>query len=400
MTSDLGLELPISTAARDSPGLQLSSTRLSYLDNIRWVVIVLVLSMHAADTYSPFGNWYYTEHAKLDFGTLLFFGTYQSFLQAFFMGLLFLIAGYFTPRSYDSKGAPRFLRDRFLRLGIPTLLYMLAIGPLTEYFVSRSWHTRWSFPKAWLEYVKTGDVLSGSGPLWFCLALLIFSMGYAAVRQLRPELPRRHDLGPLPRSGAILGFVAGLGLSTFAIRLFISSGTAVLNLQVADFPQYILMFVLGAWAWRGQWLARLDARLGARWAAVALLAGLMLWTALIALGGAVDGDTRAYAGGPTWQNFGMSFWSAIICAGMALGMLVVFRERFSARGRIARFMTDNAFAVYVFHPPILIGIAILLHAMDIPALPKFLLLTALSVTASFAAAQLIVRRIPWLKEIL
>ena len=79
------------------------------MDNIRWVVIVLVLSMHSADTYSPFGNWYYTERPKLDFGTLLFFGTYQSFLQAFFMGLLFFIAGYFTPRSYDSKGAPRFL---------------------------------------------------------------------------------------------------------------------------------------------------------------------------------------------------------------------------------------------------------------------------------------------------
>ena len=81
-------------------------------------------------------------------------------------------------------------------------------------------------------------------------------------------------------------------------------------------------------------------------------------------------------------------------------MLVVFREHFDAQGHIARFMADNAFAVYVFHPPILIGIAILLHGMDIPALPKFLLLTALSVTASFAVAQLIVRRIPWLKEIL
>ncbi len=400
MTSDPRLALPIPLPAQDSPGLPIASTRLGYLDNIRWVVIVLVLSMHCADTYSPFGNWYYTEPARLDFATLLFFATYQSFLQAFFMGLLFFIAGYFTPRSFDSKGAPRFLLHRFLRLGIPTLLYMLAIGPLTEYFVSRSWHTRWSFPKAWLEYVKTGDVLSGSGPLWFCLALLLFSMGYAAVRQLRPQLRPRHDSGPLPRSGAVLAFVAGLGTATFALRLFMPSGRAVFNLQLADFPQYILMFMLGACAWRGQWLARLDARLGKRWAAAALLAGLVLWTALIALGGAVEGETRAYAGGPTWQNFGMSFWSAIICAGMALGMLVVFRERFSAQGRIARFMTDNAFAVYVFHPPILIGIAILLHATDIPALQKFLLLSALSVTASFAAAQLIVRKIPWLKEIL
>jgi len=81
-------------------------------------------------------------------------------------------------------------------------------------------------------------------------------------------------------------------------------------------------------------------------------------------------------------------------------MLVVFREHFDAQGHIARFMADNAFAVYVFHPPILIGIAIMLQTTDVPALPKFLLLTALSATASFAAAQLVFRRIPWLKRIL
>lgn len=392
--------MPISTPARDSPGLPASSTRLGYVDNIRWVVIVLVLSMHSAVTYSPFGNWYYRDRPQLDFGTLLFFGTYQSFLQAFFLGLLFFIAGYFTPRAYDSKGASRFLLDRFLRLGLAALLYMLAIGPLTEYFVSRSWHTRWPFAKAWLEYIKTGAVLSGSGPLWFCLALLIFCLGYVVVRPFRPQRPLRHDSGPLPRSWAVLAFVAGLGLSTFAIRLVVPSGTAVFNMQLADFPQYILMFVLGASAWRGQWLARLDAGLGKGWAGAALLVGVILWAALIALGGALDGETRAYSGGPTWQNFGMSLWSAIICAGVSLGVLVVFRERFPTQGPIARFMTANAFAVYVFHPPILIGIAVGLHAIDIPALPKFLLLTALSVAASFAVAHLILRRIPWLKKIL
>jgi glucan biosynthesis protein C len=370
------------------------------MDNIRWLVIVLVLSMHSADTYSPFGNWYYTERPKLDFGTLLFFGTYQSFLQAFFMGLLFFIAGYFTPRSYDSKGAPRFLLDRFLRLGIPTLLYMLAIGPLTEYFVSRSWHTKRSFPDAWLKYVRSGDVLSGSGPLWFCLALLMFSIGYAAVRQFPRSLAPTQKLRAVPRLGAIAGFVAGLGLSTFAIRVWSPSGAVFFNLQLADFPQYILMFVLGAYAWRLRWLARLDADLGKRVAMGALLAGLILWAGLLVFGGALAGETSAYSGGLTWQNFGMSLWAAIICAGMSLGILIVFREHFDAQGRIARFMADNAFAVYVFHPPILIGIAIILHTTDVPALPKFLLLTALSATASFAAAQLVFRRIPWLKRIL
>ena len=67
-------------------------------------MIILVLSMHACDTYSPFGNWYYVDRQPTGLGTKLFFGVYQSFLQAFFMAALFFIAGYFSAAAYDRKG--------------------------------------------------------------------------------------------------------------------------------------------------------------------------------------------------------------------------------------------------------------------------------------------------------
>ena len=35
--------------------------RLLYIDNLRWVMIMLVVSMHAAVTYSHLGSWYYME---------------------------------------------------------------------------------------------------------------------------------------------------------------------------------------------------------------------------------------------------------------------------------------------------------------------------------------------------
>jgi glucan biosynthesis protein C len=81
--------------------------RLLFIDNIRWSMIVLVLSMHAADTYSPFGNWYYVDRQPTGLGTKIFFGVYQSFLQAFFMALLFFVAGYFSAAAYDRKGFMR-----------------------------------------------------------------------------------------------------------------------------------------------------------------------------------------------------------------------------------------------------------------------------------------------------
>ena len=49
-------------------------TRLLFIDNVRWSIIILVLSMHASDTYSPFGNWYYTDRSPLSLGERCFRG--------------------------------------------------------------------------------------------------------------------------------------------------------------------------------------------------------------------------------------------------------------------------------------------------------------------------------------
>src|SRR5215472_17276965 len=145
----------------------IAAGRLLFVDNIRWAMIVLVLSMHAADTYSPFGSWYYQERPPIGEASTLFFLTYQGFLQGFFMALLFFIAGCFTPKSYDAKGAGGFEAGRLFRLGLPTLLYVVAIGPITEYFIARSWRTRAPFPNELAHYFLSGGFLSGTGPMWF-----------------------------------------------------------------------------------------------------------------------------------------------------------------------------------------------------------------------------------------
>jgi glucan biosynthesis protein C len=41
------------------------------------------------------------------------------------MGLLFMIAGYFVVGSCDRKGFGRFVGERFKRLVIPSLIYMV-----------------------------------------------------------------------------------------------------------------------------------------------------------------------------------------------------------------------------------------------------------------------------------
>src|ERR1700759_5457899 len=115
--------------------------RLLFIDNIRWVMLMLVLSMHAAVTYSGHGSWYVTEPAKLGIAQEFAFVTFQVFLQSFFMGFLFFLAGYFVPGAVDKKGPAHFLGDRAYRLGLPSLLYIFVIHPLTCYYVAGVWDT-------------------------------------------------------------------------------------------------------------------------------------------------------------------------------------------------------------------------------------------------------------------
>src|SRR3974377_1799004 len=94
--------------------------RLIFLNNIRILLILLVIAHHTGQAYGPTGGWWpYEEAARSPYLGLLFTGN-----RSFFMSLFFMIAGYFTPASFDRKGPREFLRDRFWRFGIPLLLFL------------------------------------------------------------------------------------------------------------------------------------------------------------------------------------------------------------------------------------------------------------------------------------
>ncbi|MHA2290505.1 MAG: acyltransferase family protein, partial [Promethearchaeota archaeon] len=68
--------------------------------------------------------------------TKVIFTLFNAFNQAYFMSFFFILAGYFTVRSYEKKGGGNFLKDRFIRLGIPLVIYGILISPLVNFFIS------------------------------------------------------------------------------------------------------------------------------------------------------------------------------------------------------------------------------------------------------------------------
>ena len=96
----------------------------------------------------------------------------------------------------------------------------------------------------------------------------------------------------------------------------------------------------------------------------------------------------------------MNLWESFTCVAMCYGLLVIFRELFNRQGPLATFMSENAFSVYVFHPPIVILAARMQHNLMLPSILKFLTLTCIGVIISFALSAVAFRRVPLFRRIL
>ncbi len=379
------------------------STRLLFIDNIRWTLIALVICHHAACTYGQAGSWY-LQFPTQSLATRIILLTFLVLNQAFFMGFLFFFAGYFSPGAFDDKGFSRFLRDRAIRLGIPSAFFMLVIHPFTVYWLLRRFYdpSRPSLVNAYPAFLTSGKVLSSSGPMWFALALLIFCAVYALIRLITPAtaMPSRPpQLSPLPGHLSVLVFLLVMATCTFLVRLVQPIGVSILNMQFCFFSQYILLYALGIRAYRNNWLRRIDYSFGILWMKLACLAGIPAWFLLLTTSGFLNGGRDAL-GGWHWQSAAFCLWESFFCVGMCLGLTVLFRDRFNTQSRVTEWLSRNSFSAYLFHTPLLVAVTLALQPFPAPALFKFVIAGALAVPITFLVSGLIRERIPGIRQIL
>ena len=198
------------------------ASRLWFIDNLRVVLICGVVVAHLTLTYGAFGGGfgpysYYRDPAQVDMLTSNVLTILIGIGASCGMGFFFLLAGYFTPGSYDRKGGASFLRDRLVRLGIPWLLYDLLLDPLVVYIAGGLHGSYWSFYGDYLLHVRT----IAPGLVWFIETLLLFSILYAAWRALSRQRPFASATAwKLPSTRAICGFIFALGLVSFVVRIW------------------------------------------------------------------------------------------------------------------------------------------------------------------------------------
>ena len=375
-----------------------AKNRLFYFDNIRLMVIVLVVVYHIAATYSGWGSWFYMENVLPGFAQAAGLHFFQSMVQCFVMGLLFLVAGYFVPGSYDKKGYQKFIHDRMVRLGIPALLYLLVINPLMLYFETGGYTALypdfWNFYSA--GYIGNLSFLSGPGPIWFVVVLLFFTLVYAVIPKKEPKKKIEFAL----KKKNIWLLVLVIAACTYAIRLGAGSGMNFYNLLLSYFGQYIPLFIVGILAYRHGLFDKITYESGRRWLVCAIVFGSLGWLLIMGLTGGWTGSVNALYGGLTWQSAMYSLWESAVAIAFDIGLIVVFREKCNRQSKCIKTLSDNSFAVYVFHTPIIIGAALLFAPVVLQPAAKFGIMVALCLPLVFLAAHFIIRRIPLLKKIM
>ena len=333
--------------------------RLYYLDTLKVMLTILVVFHHAAEAYSPYSAWVYKPSNKDEMMPLIWH--FNSVNAAFFMGLFFLIAGYFVPRSYDKQGVWVFVKKKLLRLGIPVVLVT-----------------------ALLSYI-TGQLEVGH--LWYVESLLLFCLVYALVRRFVSPIQLKGDVS----LGGLLVVALVMGVGGYFIRQVSPQDNWIwvlgfVHIEPAHYLQYVIMFVLGVLAYRGQWLTKMNNCTGA----ISLLIGSAL-----AIGDYVRNDGA-------WNNFvyqWFGIYESLHCVFFSVGLLWLFREFVNGTNAFQNWCSQQAYGAYIVHLFVLLAVQNATDGLVLPGIVKFLIIGSVASVISFIVTYLL-RLIPGVKKVL
>jgi glucan biosynthesis protein C len=379
--------------------------RLHFIDRVRVVLTILVIAHHAGQAYGPTGgSWPIT---NMETSRLL--SPFFAVNAMFFMGMFFLISGYFVPMAYDRHGAATFAKSRFTRLGIPALFFgFLVFAPITYVSLGER-----------LSLIEFAKFLYSRGyqelyvHLWFLLHLLLYSLVYVIWRLISDRLPKRQGITyRIPNHLTILIFIVLVACANWVIRIWYPLDTwkplfFIIPAEVGHLPQYESMFIVGILAFHGDWFRQLPTRTGWIWLSIGVAAIAAFYIYDLTGGAILEpwlGPQRPYGliaqGGKNWESLVMSLWEAVISTGMGIGLLVLFRQILSRPpNKTFAHLIDAQYGAFVIHILIVLGFQILLAEISLSAFTKFTIVTILGVSFSFGLAHEI-RKFPGVNKIL
>jgi len=391
--------------------------RISFLDNLRYLMVLLVVILHAASSYSNHAPWWSVKEAN---ESSFFFDVVMVLLDVFPMPILFFIAGYFAIPSYCKNGQRLFLRRKFKRLGLPLLLMIPIVSPFSGYvyhYTRHGYSSFLSFGEYWLDYMNSAldfrikilisvDQFNHSH-LWFMSLLLFFFIIFSVLAR---NTVRHEPASPCDKpieissTKSTLAVLTGVGfftiLSTFiADSIFANPSNPnpwvsianILQFQPGKVVSYTLYFGMGIYAFQKKWF--MAGELPGRLSLWMVLSILLAFCYLVALKQLMDGASLEIY---LVFIFVRSFLSVV--------SLMMFTKwaylHWNRTSRLDALLASNSYYMYITHFLIVIILQLALSFWsDGPVLLKFVIIAVASIFLSCAIGQYALKLYPRLSVI-
>jgi glucan biosynthesis protein C len=80
--------------------------------------------------------------------------------------------------------------------------------------------------------------------------------------------------------------------------------------------------------------------------------------AVVGVASAMGADIDAFGGGGTWQSMLIAVLEGALVVAVSFWLIDAFRRRFDHQGRLARQLSRTAFAAFLVHQVVLVGLVL------------------------------------------
>lgn len=353
--------------------------RAQWVDTLRVVLISGVIVVHTATAYvTDFAGYYYDDERVTNSVVSIAFALPALMGGIFGLGPLFVVAGWFSVRSLARRGPAGFVGSRLLRLGVPLVVFLLLVNPLADY-LGNLWEED---ATTFLGYLAVTEF----SIMWFVVALLVCSLGYAALRSVRPLT------GPRPRPGGRSLVVAAsvIGAGSLAVWQFTTLlDTHLLNVRVSAWTQGAVLFALGVMAAEAGWDGRLPRPTEHRLGQITV-AGVGLTGVLVSYTAARDQLDLAL-GGLNWASVSFAILYGVVSVTFTLWCLAWLRRRWPTHGPLMTKAGRGSYATYLLHPVALVSVMLAFRVVPLGAELKFVLVSVVAVPVCFVVGYAVTR---------
>ena len=318
--------------------------RLNYIDNLRWLTVSILIIYHAAIAYNTWdeANYIFFEPVKP-------IAAVVSFTSPWFMPVMFLLAGVSARFSLQKRGYRTFIKERFLRLGIPFIFGLVVINPILSYVadVTHNGYSGGYFVHYKTYFTRFTDLTGYDGGFtlghfWFLGVLIVISLISCVMIRL-------------------VGDIDGKGKKAFAVAAVLTLAAIALfdvDIMGKKVPTYLCVYLLGyCFFSRRSFMQRIK-RCKIPLALLALAANAANTVVFIFIGGhAALNNICNYA----------SFMFAVPA------LVLLAHDHFDFSDRFTRLNSRISYVFYILHFPIVILCQYLLGCAGVGAKANFLL---------------------------